>query len=110
MPTYKLRITTYKKKTSTYECRTTTTCERKNNNLLSLALALSLSRSLFLGSLSLSLFLDSLSLFSAPNFRVRGDLLKKFYRTIAQEVSKYSPFTNYESKNKNYKSKTTTYK
>ena len=72
-----------KKKTSTYECRTTTTCERKNNNLLSLALALSLSRSLSFLALSLFLFLDSLSLFfSAPNFRVIGDLLKNFWTTV----------------------------
>ncbi len=52
MPTYKDKITTY-------EHKMTTTC------------SLSL-------SLSLSLFLDSLSLFSASNFRVMGDLLKNF--------------------------------
>ena len=113
MPTYKLRITTYKK-TSTYECRTTTTCERKNNNLLSLALALSLSLSLS----RLSLF------FSAPNFRVRvrGDLLKKLIEpstTCPQNILIYDDsrppptykcrITNYECTTTTYKRKTTTY-
>jgi len=64
MTTYEYRIK------KTYECRTTTsTYERKKNNLFALALVL---------ALALTFLALSLSIFSASNFRVIGDLLKNF--------------------------------